>query len=234
MQKMVWITGASSGIGRALAIEFAENKKNLILSSKREKELQSLGILLSQKNIEVVSLPLNVQKAEEVERAASGIGKSYEISCLINNAGVTSFNSFEDTSLEEINDIITTNLLGSIYTIKSVLPFMIENKKGTIINIISAAAEKVFTNSSIYSASKAGLLAFANVLREEVRKYNIRVINILPGATKTPIWNNEVLEKYGERMMSPQQLAKLIVDIYSYPANFVAEEIIVKPIKGDL
>ena len=204
------------------------------MSSKREKELQSLGILLSQKNIEVVSLPLNVQKAEEVERAASGIGKSYEISCLINNAGVTSFNSFEDTSLEEINDIITTNLLGSIYTIKSVLPFMIENKKGTIINIISAAAEKVFTNSSIYSASKAGLLAFANVLREEVRKYNIRVINILPGATKTPIWNNEVLEKYGERMMSPQQLAKLIVDIYSYPANFVTEEIIVKPIKGDL
>ena len=88
------------------------------------------------------------------------------------------------------------NLLGSIYTTKAVLPEMIKRKSGTIINILSVAAKTVFTNSSIYTASKSGLEAFGKVLREEVREYNIRVINIFPGATATEIWSKEALDKF--------------------------------------
>jgi short-subunit dehydrogenase len=111
---------------------------------------------------------------------------------------------------------------------------MIEQKQGTIINILSVAAETVLTKSSIYAASKAGLQAYTKVLREELRENNIRIINVLPGATRTPIWPNSALEKYGERMMSPAELAKFIYQVYSINSNLVPEEITIRPIKGDL
>ena len=117
---------------------------------------------------------------------------------LINNAGITSFKLAEENSINEINDIINTNLLGSIYAIKAVLPQMISNRSGTIINILSVVTKKTFTKSSVYSASKMGLLGYTNSLREEVRKYNIKVINVIPGATATPMWSKEMRNQFSE------------------------------------
>ena len=111
---------------------------------------------------------------------------------------------------------------------------MIKRKKGTIINIISVAAEKVFTRSSAYAASKSGLLAYTNVLREEVRKYNIKVINILPGATNTPMWSDKVLEEYGDKIMKPENIARVLVSVYLQGSDYVTEEIIMRPMIGDL
>jgi len=111
---------------------------------------------------------------------------------------------------------------------------MIEQGGGTIINIISIAAKKIFTNSSVYSASKAGLLAYANSLREEVRQYNIKIINVVPGATETPIWREEVRNDYSGKMMKAEDIAQLLVWLYLQKGNLVTEEIVVRPIFGDL
>ena len=111
---------------------------------------------------------------------------------------------------------------------------MIKKKKGTIINILSVASKKIFTQSSVYSASKAGLEMYMNILREEVRKYNIRIINIFPGATKTAIWPDEMLEQFGKRMMLPEDIAALIFSLYNSNNSVVPEEIVLRPIKGDL
>ncbi len=157
-----------------------------------------------------------------------------QIDCLINNAGTTSFKPAEENSITEIDNIIYTNLLGSIYTIKYVLPFMIKRKEGTIINIISTAAKKIFTNSTAYTASKMGLLGYSNVLREEVRKYNIKVINLIPGPTETAMWPSEVRNENAGRMMSTEDIARVIVWLYLQKGNLVSEEIILKPISGDL
>jgi len=153
---------------------------------------------------------------------------------LINNAGITSFKKVEHNSLEDIESIIQTNLLGSIYTIKAVLPLMIKKNKGTIINILSVVTEKIFQQSGAYSASKAGLKAFSQVLREEVRKYNIRVINVYPAATNTDIWSEENKTKFAHRMMNPADIAKMVISIYEHPGNVVTEEIVLRPIEGDL
>jgi short-subunit dehydrogenase len=153
---------------------------------------------------------------------------------LINNAGQTSFKSAEDDSIKDIDDVIGTNLLGSIYTIKAVLPQMKKNGSGTIINVLSFATEKTFTNSSVYTASKMGLLGYAKVLREEVRKYNIRIINIIPGATETPIWSREKREENRERMMNPESIARLMVSVFLQTDNLVTEEIVIRPMQGDI
>lgn len=230
----VWITGASSGIGRSLSLEFARNDKNLILTSRNKESINRVIKDINNSGIIVENIPFDVSNVDEVSKNSKSVSRDYNIDCLINNAGVTSFTLAENDSLDQIKNIIDTNLLGAVYMIKSVLPGMIKRKKGTIINIQSVAAKKVFTKSSAYAASKAGLAAYSKVLREELREYNIRVIDVFPGPTKTPIWPNEALEKYSDRMMSPDEIAKFIYNAYAVNSNMVSEEIILRPMKGDL
>jgi 3-oxoacyl-[acyl-carrier protein] reductase len=230
----IWITGGGSGIGKAAAKEFARTGSRVFVSGRRSKGLEKLNEELEKEKLSINSFPCNVASSANVDQTIKKIVSLCPIDCLINNAGITSFKAAEDNSIPEINDIINTNLLGSIYTIKFLLPYFIKQGKGTIINILSSAASKIFTNSSAYTASKMGLLGYTNVLREEVRKYNIRVINILPGATETAMWSSEVRKANSERMMTGEEVARLLVWVYLQEGNMVPEEIMIKPIQGDL
>jgi len=229
-QPAVWVTGASSGIGKFAALRFAENGHNVIVSSRNKSDLVNY---IARENSNIHVFPMDITSTEEVDSTYNKISKEFDIECLINNAGVTVFKSAAETTEEETLSIINTNLTGAVRLTTKVLPKMIEMNKGTIINILSIAANTVFKKSSVYSASKAGLKAYANVLREEVRENNIRVINVYPGATRTPIWPNAALEEFGERMMSPDDIAKIIYDAYSNNYSSVIEDIIIRPIQGD-
>ncbi len=230
----VWITGASSGIGRAAAKEFAKVGCSVFVSARRVTELERLKKELAKEKLSVVLHPCNIASSANVDQVVKKITSSHKLNCLVNNAGITSFKFAVDNSVQEINDVINTNLLGSIYAIKYVLPYMIKDGGGTIINVISSAAKKIFPVSSAYTASKMGLLGYTNVLREEVRKHNIRIINIHPGATETPMWPHEVRKENSERMMKSEEIARLIVWAFLQEGNVVSEEIVVKPIQGDL
>jgi 3-oxoacyl-[acyl-carrier protein] reductase len=230
----IWVTGASSGIGKETAKEFARVGYKVTVSSRRHSVLEIINKELKKEKLSVNIVPCNIASSSNVDMAVKKIYESGDIDCLINNAGITSFKTAEENSIREIREIIEVNLLGSVYCIKAVLPQMIKRKKGTIINIISVAAEKVFTRSSAYAASKSGLLAYTNVLREEIRKYNIKVINILPGATNTPMWSDKVLEEYGDKIMKPENIARVLVSVYLQGSDYVTEEIIMRPMIGDL
>lgn len=230
-QKTVWITGASAGIGKALSIKFT-NKNHFVFGSGRRKNPFNNINGFNKNNFKY--LQNDVSNYEEVISAYNEINKDFQIDCLINNAGISSFKPFIENTQEDIDTILKTNLNGSIYTIKSVLPKMIKRKSGTIINILSVASKKIFTNSSIYAASKAGLENFSKVLREEIREYNIRIINIYPGATATEIWPESAINNFSDKMMSPADLANFIYDVYSNTSSLSPEEIIVRPITGDL
>lgn len=233
-QKGIWITGASSGIGKAAAKEFARTGSKVFISSRRKTELDRLNNELENENLSVGIFPCNIASSSNVDQTVKKILSNNRIDCLVNNAGITSFKLAEHNSTNEIDDIIHTNLLGPIYSIKSVLPSMIKQGGGTIINILSVVTKKVFTKSSAYSASKQGLLGYTNSLREEVRAHNVRVINVIPGATQTPMWNSEMREKYGDRMMTAEEIAQVIVWLYLQKGNIVTEEIVLRPILGDL
>jgi uncharacterized protein len=233
-QKAVWVTGASSGIGKAAVKEFVRTGSVVIASARRVTELERLKRELAKEKLNVEVIPCNVASHTNVDQVVKKISADYRIVCLLNNAGITSFKSAEDNSVQEINDIINTNLLGSVYAIKYVLPQMIEHEEGTIINILSSAVRKTFTQSTAYTASKVGLQGYTNVLREEIRKYNIRVINIIPGATDTPMWSSAVRKENSEKMMPPEEVARIILWNYLQKGNAVNEEIVIKPITGDL
>jgi 3-oxoacyl-[acyl-carrier protein] reductase len=230
----IWITGASSGIGKAAVKEFVRTGSKVFVSSRRKTELERLNNELKEENLSVEIFPCNIASSSNVDQTVKKILISNNIDCLINNAGITSFKLAKENSVNEIDDIIHTNLLGPIYAIKSVLPSMIKQGGGTIINILSVVTKKVFSRSSAYSASKNGLLGYTNSLREEVRQHNIRIINIIPGATQTAMWSNEMRENYGDRMMTAEEIAQVIVWLYLQKGNLVTEEIVLRPILGDL
>jgi short-subunit dehydrogenase len=230
----IWITGASSGIGRASAIEFARIGAKVFASARRVTELERLNRELKKDNLSVEIYPCNVASAANVDQTVKKLLTESEIDCIVNSAGITSWKLAEENSINEIDDIINTNLLGSIYTIKYMLPHFIERGGGTIINLLSVVTKKVFTHSSAYAASKMGLLGYTNVLREEVRKHKIRVINVIPGTTETPMWPSKVREENSKRMLDPEEIARVIVSAYLEKGNMVTEEILVRPIEGDL
>jgi NADP-dependent 3-hydroxy acid dehydrogenase YdfG len=234
VKKAVWITGASSGIGKELALEFARNGEIVLATARKINTIESSKKDLGEQAENLIAAVVDITDKNAVKEFYKSISEKYSVSCLINNAGITSFKKAEQDSIEEIEKIISTNLFGSIYSIKTVLPDMITNNSGTIINLLSIVTKKIFTGSSAYSASKAGLMAYTNALREEVRKNNIRVINVSPGPTQTPIWPNSSLEKYSYRMMSPAEVAKLVYHFYKLKSNLVVEDISIRPIQGDL
>jgi len=228
----IWITGASSGIGIATVKEFVAVGCNVFASARRVNELNRLKKNENQDKIGIY--PCNVASRANVDKTFKNISGEYNINCLINSAGITSFKSADENTVKEIEEVISTNLLGSIYTIKAVLPHFKMIGGGTIINVLSVVTKKTFTNSSAYTASKMGLLGYAKVLREEVREHNIRVINVIPGATDTPIWSREMREENSERMMSPESIARLMVSAFLQTDNLVVEDIVVRPLQGDL
>lgn len=228
--KCVWVTGTSSGIGKSAAIAFAEAGYQVAATARNREKLEELAA--QYQNISVYTCDMSEQ--EEIQQCISEIEKTHTIEIFINNAGMTTFTLAEDDSPALVRKIIDTNLTGAITAIQSVLPGMISRKSGIILNILSVITKKIFTKSSIYAATKSGLEAYANVLREEVRSHRIKVINVYPGATDTPIWSDDMRNKYAPRMMSPEAIGKLLVTACSLEGNMVAEEIVLRPPTGDL
>ncbi|HLF14107.1 MAG TPA: SDR family NAD(P)-dependent oxidoreductase, partial [Bacteroidota bacterium] len=160
--------------------------------------------------------------------------KAGPVDVLVNTAGVTVFKSFARTSLAEFQTIVATNLLGPVGCLKAVLPDMIRRRRGWVFNILSNAAVKTFEGSSAYTATKAGMLGFGRVLREELRGHDIRVVSILPGATDTPMWSPGARKRHRRKMMSASGVAEAVVSAYLMPADVVVDEMVIRPIGGDI
>ncbi len=235
LPRIVWITGAGSGIGRALALEFAAKGERVVLSGRTEPQLRSLQSAIREKNGRADVVLCDVRRNETVEEACRKIVESIGVpDILVNNAGITVFKEFLSTTIDEFDDILQTNLRGSFLVTKSVLPHMVAHTNGLIINVVSFAAKTTYAESSVYAASKAGVAALMEGLRAEVRGKGIKILNVFPGAVLTPIWHPKVQAKYGNKMMTPEDVAKMIVEISRQPASMMVEEIVLRPQQGDI
>lgn len=233
--KVVWITGASTGIGKETANAFSKAGYIVVVTARRKSRLVNIVSEIKFAGREAAAFVCNVASERSVHSTAKRIVEKYgKIDCLINNAGVTAFKSFLDTKVYDYDYIMDINLRGAFLCMKSVLKGMIKQKRGHIINILSVAANTVYENSSVYSTSKAGLLALSNSVREEVRKYNIKVTNVLPGAVETAMWDAKSRQKYRARMMTPPEIAQIILQVFEQPNKVLIEDIIIRPVKGDI
>ncbi|MFT3910579.1 MAG: SDR family NAD(P)-dependent oxidoreductase [Ferruginibacter sp.] len=188
MNKIVLITGATSGIGKACAEKFAAAKYNLIITGRRIERLEELKLYLEQKHkVDVFVLCFDVQQRTAVFNAINELPDTWkQIDILINNAGLAlGRDSFENADLDDWDTMLHTNVDGLLYVSKAVLPFMIKNKKGHIINIGSVAGKEVYENGNVYCASKFAVDAITRSMRIDLLKHKIKVTSISPGAVET-------------------------------------------------
>lgn len=185
--KTALITGATSGIGRAIAEIFANNGIDLILCGRRAERLKEVSDELSKK-VKITTLKFDVGNRNEVFSAIESLSDEWKksVNVLVNNAGnAHGLDSFENASLDDFDAMIESNVRGVLNVSKAVVPFLIENQNGHVINLSSIAGKEVYPNGSVYCASKHAVEAVSKGMRMDLLPYGIKVTNIAPGAVET-------------------------------------------------
>ena len=188
MNKIALITGATSGIGRAVADIFAENKYNLIVTGRRSERLQELKAALErQHGTSVLALCFDVRDNDEVVRNIESLPVEWRnIDVLVNNAGLAvGLNHIQDGVLDDWERMIDTNIKGLLYVTRAVSPLMIARNSGHIVNICSIAGKEVYENGNVYCATKHAVDALSKAMRIDMLGHNIKVTNVCPGAVET-------------------------------------------------
>jgi len=207
------ITGAGRGIGRAIAIALASEGVNVGLLAQSEETLQSVAKEVEAHGVKATFSTADVSSNDEVNQAIDSLTNDLgQVDILINNAGIAKFGNFMDLEIAEWEKIIQVNLMGVYYVTRAVLPGMIEQKSGDIINISSSAGQKGAPLTSAYSASKFGVLGITESLAMEVRKHNIRVTALTPSTVATDLAiENKLTDGDPDKVMQPEDIAEFIV-----------------------
>jgi len=233
-KKVAIITGASTGIGKHISVELSKKEYIVILISRSKDKLKSVKKIIDKNGHECIIIESDISKESSVDKIFKKIKSFNNIDILINNAGLGIFNKIENISNSDWDVQINTNLKGSFMMTRNIIPIMKKNKNGKIVFINSVAGLKPYPYSSAYVASKFGLRGFASSIREELRKDNIKVISVHPGAIDTPFWNEIEGDFPREKMLSPIDISKSIVNSLLSRNNLVNEEIVIRSISGDL
>jgi 3-hydroxy acid dehydrogenase / malonic semialdehyde reductase len=238
MNKIVFITGATSGFGKACAEKFGANGYDLIITGRRKEKLEELQQQLKKKfSIKVLSLVFDVQDKQSVFSSIENIPEEWrKIDVLINNAGLALGRDFFDEA--DINDwetMIDTNVKGLLYVSKALLPFMITQKKGHIINMGSVAAKEVYEKGNVYCASKHAVEAISQSMRIDLLRHGIKVTAIHPGAAETEFssvrfkGNQEMAKKIyeGYEPLHAEDIANAIFYCATLPAHVCINDLVI-------
>ncbi|RZJ90405.1 MAG: 3-ketoacyl-ACP reductase [Chryseobacterium sp.] len=211
--KNALITGAGKGIGRAVAVALAQEGVNLGLIARTLSDLETLAQDLKKYNVKIAIAVADVSDMNMVNLSVSKIADELGgIDILINNAGIASFGKFMELEPSRWEEILKVNVFGAYYTIRAVLPGMIEKQAGDIINISSTAGKNGAAVTSAYSASKFALIGLSESLMQEVRKHNIRVSTLTPSTVASDLSKElKLTDGNPDKVMQPEDLAELIV-----------------------
>jgi short-subunit dehydrogenase len=230
----VVITGASKGIGKAIAEAYAAEDAQLIVCAKNEMNLQATvtALQLQFPACNIIAKAVDLSKKEQAIAFGKFCIEKGSIDILINNVGQFlpgSTHNEEDGVLEKM---IETNLYSAYHVTRSIIPDMIKNKSGHIFNICSIASLQAYNNGGSYSISKFALMGFSKNLREELKPYKIKVSAVYPGAVLTDSWGN--FDNKDKRIMEAEDIAKMIVAASKLSPQAVVEDIVLRPQLGDL
>jgi len=219
--KVVLITGASSGIGKKTAIQFAKKGSNIILVARRKQKLDEIANDLKKFNISTLVCECDVSDKSQVEKTAKLVLEKYEsIDILINNAGFAIYGSVSDLTTEEIESQMATNYFGMIYCIKNFLPSMLKKKSGHIVNVASVAASFGLPGIASYCASKFAMLGFSEGLKHELKGTGVGITIVSPIMVRTNFFDHpsfQHMPKYSPTSLSDKTVAKAILRASNSP-----------------
>jgi NADP-dependent 3-hydroxy acid dehydrogenase YdfG len=234
--QVVWITGAGSGIGRAVAHRFATGGARLALLGRRREALAEVHKEIAATNAEVALEPLDVSNRAAVDTAAQRLLERWgRVDILVNNAGINlPRRSFRELSAESWDEMIAINLTGAYNLIRAVLPSMRAAKAGLIVNVASNAGKfaSLLAGPS-YTAAKHGMVGLSHSINEEEWKNGIRACALCPGEVNTPILAKRKLrppEADIAKMMTPEDVAAAVMFVASLPPRTIVTELTMLPV----
>lgn len=239
--KLVFITGASSGIGKSSAYAFAEEGADLLLAARRIERLEELKKELQNKfDIKIHNIKLDVTNRNDVEKKIQSLPEKWKkVDILLNNAGLArGFSKTYEGDLDAWEEMIDTNVKGLLFVTRQVLPFMVERKSGHIINIGSTAGHEVYPSGNVYCATKYAVKALSQSIRVDVLDKKIKVTSVDPGLVETEFsivrfkGDKEKADNVykGLNPLTPDDVAEAVVFCATRPEHVNINEVILTPL----
>ena len=235
--KVVIITGASSGIGEAVAKHLTAQGAKVSLAARRREKLDQIVQDIEQAGGAAKAFITDVTKKDDVDALVKNTLEAFgRVDVILNNAGLMPLSRLENLHYDEWEKMIDTNIKGVLYGIGAALPVFKEQKSGHFINVSSVAGHRVGPGAAVYSATKFAVRAISEGLRQEVKPYNIRTTIISPGAIKTELPDTitdtkikEVMQPVLDIAISPESIARAVAYVIEQPEEFDVNEIILRP-----
>ncbi|MFT5467744.1 MAG: NAD(P)-dependent dehydrogenase (short-subunit alcohol dehydrogenase family) [Verrucomicrobiales bacterium] len=227
---LVVITGASRGVGEALALRLASEGRTVAALARSSDKLEKLAAKADAGRI--IACPVDVSNAEAVTLCIDALEADHgPIGVLVNNAAVVQNIPFAEQSLETLDDIIDINLKGAMYCTHAAIQHMIPRRRGRIVNIASVAGVRGIEGQASYCASKHGMLGFADALTQELIPHRIGVSTICPGAIDTPLWDPETNPYPGDvsKTIQPGEIVDMVCYILGQPDHTVFKRVVMFP-----
>jgi NADP-dependent 3-hydroxy acid dehydrogenase YdfG len=229
-KELVVVTGASRGIGKAIALAFADEEMDVIIFGRDVDALEKVQKEIKAKGVNCEYFAGDVGDEKFVQISIKKITDIYgKIDHLINNAGVGILKKLQESKLDEFKELVNANVYGVYNFSRAVVGNMIKRKKGSIINIVSLAGKNGFIGGTMYGATKHAVLGFTKSLMMEVREYNVRVAAVCPGSVATEFGTGYNLQKEIQKVLAPEDVAHAVLSIINLPVRALISEIDLRP-----
>jgi len=228
--KVALITGASSGIGKETAKLFAREGALVILTARNLDKLKIVENEIKIKGGKAESYSMDITNREQINNTIKKIiDKNKKIDILVNSAGIVVWGSIENCTYDDFDNQVKINLIGNFNCIKEIVPYMLKQKSGNIVNIITSTVKKTKSGRVAYAVSKYGQAGLSNAVHEDLKDKGISVVAVYPSKTDTPIHDPYMSKDDPERktMMKPEQVAKVILEAALIPAENNIKELVV-------
>ncbi|XAZ81993.1 SDR family oxidoreductase (plasmid) [Fibrella sp. ES10-3-2-2] len=242
-EKVIVITGASSGLGEAAARHLSSLGATVVLGARRADRIETLAKEIQDQGGQALAMATDVTQRDQVTKLVdAAVDQFGRVDVILNNAGIMPLSPMDRLNVEEWDTMIDVNIKGVLNGIAAVLPYMKAQKSGQIINTSSVAGHKVFTGSAVYSATKYAVRALTEGLRMEVKPYNIRTTIVCPGAVQTELLDHiteadiqQANQDYvGAVGISPGSFARVVAFAISQPEDVDINEVIFRPTSQEL
>lgn len=226
------VTGGSTGIGRAVAAELGRAGCHLALCARTRERLEATAEELASEGYEVMAVPADVSKTEEVDRLAREVHREMgPADILVNSAGTGRFGRVDQLTPEDFDVVFGANVRGLFLCSRAFVPKMIEREDGVIVNLASLAGKNFFPGGSLYAGSKHAVLGLSKSMMLDLREHGIRVLTVCPGSVNTPFFDDQDrFDPDRERIVQPEDLARLIVESIRLSDRGTVSEVEFRPV----